>query len=227
METIVVPDATALAAATSHMIHDEISASGRMSIGLAGGSTPVSTHALLTQHDIDWSDVIAWLPDERWVPPDHEDANQRMVRESLCNAVGLELLAPDTLAGNPAEVARRYGDTVIPVVTEPGRRSVVMLGLGADGHTASLFPGTAALDVAGASYVANFVPTLDTWRLTATFDLLAEADLVIFLVSGSAKAEMVGAIAAGLDVPAARVTARERVIWLLDEAAAADLTPRR
>lgn len=221
MDRIVVADAEALAAVTAQMILEEVTGSSSVLLGVAGGSTPIATHGLLCEPDIDWSHVTAWIPDERWVPPDHADANQRMIRDTLTDAVNLDLLAPDTRSGNPAEVARRYGDRIVPLLTEPDRRSVVMLGLGTDGHTASLFPGTTALGVSGPSYVANFVPKLDAWRLTATLDLIAMADVVMFLVSGEAKAEVVAAISRGEDVPAARVTARERVVWLLDEPAAA------
>ena len=220
MERIVVADAHAVASTAAAIVHDEISAWPSIALGLAGGSTPLATHGLLAERDMDWSHVTAWIPDERWVAPDHDDANQRMVRESLTDAVGATLLAPDTTSGNPAQVARRYGDRVIPVLTDPGRRSIVMLGMGTDGHTASLFPGTTALEVSGRSYVANFVPQLDVWRLTATFELLGTAHIVIFLVTGEAKAAMVVRIAAGDDVPAARVGAQERVVWLMDEAAA-------
>jgi 6-phosphogluconolactonase len=223
MDRIIVPDADALAVVAAQLVHEEVIGASSLSLGVAGGSTPIATHGLLCDRDIDWSHVTAWIPDERWVPPDHEDANQRMVRETLTDAVNLELLAPDTRSGNPAEVARRYGDLIIPILTAPGRRSIIMLGMGTDGHTASLFPGTTALGVTVPSYVANFIPKLDSWRLTATLDLIAMADVVIFLVSGAAKAAMVASVAAGADVPAAAVTARDRVLWLLDEAAAADL----
>jgi 6-phosphogluconolactonase len=220
MERIVVEDGHAVALVAAGLVHDEISKWPAIALGLAGGSTPLATHGLLAERNVDWSHVTTWLPDERWVPPDHDDANQRMVRESLTDAVGAILLAPDTSSANPAEAARRYGDLVIPVLTDPDRRSIVMLGMGADGHTASLFPGTSALSVPGPSYVANFVPQLDVWRLTATFDLLATADIVIFLVTGEAKAGMMARVAAGDDLPAARVHAQERVVWLMDEAAA-------
>lgn len=224
MERIIVHDGHAVASTAAGLVHDEISGSASIALGLAGGSTPLATHGLLAERDIDWSHVITWIPDERWVPAEHDDANQRMVRESLTDLVGATLHAPDTSTGNPAEVARRYGDLIIPVLTDPARRSVVMLGMGADGHTASLFPGTTALSVPGRSYVANFVPQLDVWRLTATFDLLASADVVIFLVTGQAKAGMVARVAAGDDLPAARIRAQERVVWLLDEAAASLIT---
>jgi len=98
-----------------------------------------------------------------------------------------------------------------------------MLGMGDDGHTASLFPGTEALRITNREYVANWVPQHDTWRLTATFRLIAAADLVLFVVTGSRKAPMIAAVAAGADVPSAQVTARTQVRWILDQDAAAGL----
>jgi 6-phosphogluconolactonase len=145
-----------------------------------------------------------------------------MIRESLVRASGVQFLAPDTTLHSPAEAAERYTQTLIPVLATTTRR-VTLLGIGDDGHTASLFPGTTALETGGPRYVDNFVPSFDSWRLTATFDLLNESDIVYFLVAGASKAEMIAAIAAGADVPATRVTAKEQVIWLLDRAAAANL----
>jgi 6-phosphogluconolactonase len=134
----------------------------------------------------------------------------------------MQFLAPDTTLRYRAEAAERYTATLISVLATTARR-VTLLGIGADGHTASLFPGTAALATGGPRYVENFVPSFDSWRLTATFDLLGESDIVYFLVAGASKADMVTAIAGGADVPAARVTAREEVVWLLDREAAAGL----
>ena len=104
-----------------------------------------------------------------------------------------------------------------------GTYTVAWRGIGADGHTASLFPGTSALNARDVGYVDNYVPQLGVPRLTATFGLLAETDEVIFLVAGEAKASMIASISAGASVPAARVTAQKQVLWLLDEAAASEL----
>ncbi len=221
MERIVVGDPGDLASTAADIVQGEIESSDRLILGLAGGTTPRAMHEILAERDLDWSHTVAWLTDERWVRPDDPDANQRMARESLVDRVGVDFLAPDTRTRNPADVARAYADRVVPMVTDRSRRSVVMLGMGADGHTASLFPGTRALDASTPSYVANFVPTLDAWRLTATFSLLSAADVVLFLVSGDSKAEAMAAVASGEDLPAGRVTARERVLWILDETAAA------
>jgi 6-phosphogluconolactonase len=134
----------------------------------------------------------------------------------------MQFLAPDTTLHSPGEAAERYTDTLISVLATTARR-VTLLGIGTDGHTASLFPGTTALATGGPRYVENFVPLFDSWRLTATFDLLGASDVVYFLVAGASKADMVATIAGGADVPAARVTAKEQVVWLLDREAAAGL----
>ncbi len=221
MKYAVADNAAGLAAMAADLIESEIAMSGRLVLGLAGGSTPQATYRELARRAIDWGNVTGWIPDERWVPVDHPDSNQAMARAAFADAVGLEVVGPDTNAVNPSEAAVEYGDIVIPMLTDPATRSVTLLGVGVDGHTASLFPGTPAVEVAGVSYVANFVSALDTWRVTASFGLLAQSDVVVFVVSGAAKAKVIGAIADGEDLPAGRVTAQERVVWLLDEDAAA------
>ncbi|MDJ0790507.1 MAG: 6-phosphogluconolactonase [Acidimicrobiia bacterium] len=223
METIITEDPADLAVAAANAVAAEVEASDRLLLGLAGGSTPEATHRLLAARPLAWDHVEAWLPDERWVAPDDEASNQRMARMTLADPVGLSLIAPDTTLSNPYTAAEGYADEIVPRMVDPGVRRVTMLGIGADGHTASLFPGTQALDVESIAYVANLVPSLDAWRLTATFDLLGQSDVVLFLVSGEAKADAVAAIAQGEDLPAGRVTARESVVWMLDDAAASRL----
>ena len=223
MDTIIVPTPDALAIEAASMVMAEVAGAQRLLLGLAGGSTPKATHDVLCAQRADWSGVIAWIADERWVSPDSPEANQHMVRTSLTNETGITFLAPDTTAGVPAAAANDYGDVIVPLMTDASTRKVVMLGIGTDGHTASLFPGTRALGVTSVGYVANFVPQLDTWRLTATAALIGLADVVMFLVSGTSKAPIIAEIASGSDHPAAAITAVERVVWLLDEAAAADL----
>jgi 6-phosphogluconolactonase len=222
MDYTVFDDPEALAQGAADLLQPEIEADTRLALGLAGGSTPRGTYQALASRAIDWSTTAAWLTDDRWVAPMHADSNQRMARETLVRSAGMQFLAPDTTLRYRAEAAERYTATLISVLATTARR-VTLLGIGADGHTASLFPGTAALATGGPRYVENFVPSFDSWRLTATFDLLGESDIVYFLVAGASKADMVTAIAGGADVPAARVTAREEVVWLLDREAAAGL----
>jgi len=222
MEYRVLDTVETLARDAADLIEAEVLRSDRFALGLAGGSTPASTYRELAKRSIDWSTTTAWMTDERWVEPTHPDSNQRMARIELIDPTGIHFLAPDTERDSPQVAAGDYTN-VLASVLHPGVRTVTMLGIGADGHTASLFPGSDALRVVGETYVANYAPAVESWRLTATFDLIATSDIVLFLVAGHAKAEMVSTIAAGAEVPAARVTATEKVLWLLDSQAAAEL----
>jgi 6-phosphogluconolactonase len=219
MEYEVLPDPAAVANRAADIVQAEIDSYGGILLGLAGGSTPRSTYETLTRRSIDWSYTTAWMTDERWVAPDDDESNQKMARASLVDPTGLAFLAPDTTADSIEQAAVDFSAVIMRAV-ERANRSVVLLGIGTDGHTASLFPGSPALGDAGVRYVENYVETLGAWRLTATFDLLGTADIVIFLVTGASKADMIASIAGGADVPSARVTARQQVLWLLDEAAA-------
>jgi len=163
------------------------------------------------------------MTDERWVPPTHVDSNQLMARTTLTEATGVHLLAPDTTAKDPAASATAFEDALIEHDVGRGRPAAAMLGMGDDGHTASLFPGTRALTTRNRSYVDNWVPAHDAWRLTATFEMLARMDRIWFLVAGAAKAEVVAQIADGASFPASQVTASEDVEWLLDADAASML----
>ena len=220
MDMLVCRDPQALAIAAADFVSTQVQGSSSLLLGLAGGSTPAATHDELAGRELDWSGVTGWVGDERWVPADDEASNQRMARMTLTDRVGVALLAPDTSLSNPYTAAEGYGDEIVPRLLDPDVRSVTMLGIGADGHTASLFPGTQALDVDTVAYVANLVPQLDTWRLTATVEMLNASDVVIFLVAGSSKAPALEAISRGEDLPAGRIHAREQTLWYVDEAAA-------
>lgn len=223
MDTVILPGPDSLASHAADLVELEAAGASRLVLGLSGGSTPRRMHDELSGRTIDWSGITAWISDERWVLPDSDESNARMARESLTDRTGIVLLSPDTTLENPTTAATHFADVILPVMEGGKSRSIVFLGLGTDGHTASLFPGTAALSASGPSYVANYVPQMDTWRLTATYDLIGLADIVVFLVSGDSKAPIVREIMDGADHPAARVTAMDRVVWLLDEAAAAGL----
>lgn len=191
----------------------------RASLGLAGGSTPRATYERLRSSDVPWERVDAWLSDERWVPNDHEDSNGRMARRSLIDHVPATLLEIDYLERRlPQAAAQRYARRLTEVVGD--QPYIVLLGMGDDGHTASLFPGTDALRVENADFVANFVPERG-WRLTATIPILHRARHLVFLVSGETKAAMIRRVFNGEDLPIARVAGGAvDVTWLLDEAAA-------
>jgi 6-phosphogluconolactonase len=222
-------DIADMAAATiAHMLKE---CSGRATLGLAGGSTPRTTYTRLLQEDVDWDSVHAWVADERWVAPDHADSNLRMVRNTLLDRVPAHVYpVPWELGGDPLEAADRYERTLLELLPEVNgvpHPDVVLLGIGEDGHTASLFPGTAALDVQDRWFVANWIPAKDSWRLTATLPLLHAARDIVFLASGSAKAAPLARILVGGDKPeppARRVMEGAATItWLIDHAAAAQL----
>jgi 6-phosphogluconolactonase len=222
-------DIADIAAATiAHLLKD---CSGRATLGLAGGSTPRTTYTRLIQEDVAWNSVHAWVADERWVAPDHADNNMRMVRNTLLDRVPAHVYpVPWASDGDPHAGAARYEKTLLellPDVNGVPHPDVVLLGIGEDGHTASLFPGTAALDATDRWFVANWVPRLDTWRLTATLPLLHATRDIIFLASGSGKAATLARILRGdadPALPARRVMeGSARITWLIDRAAAADL----
>lgn len=164
---------------------------GRCDIGLAGGSTPQATYTELRTRGIDWSEVDIWLSDERWVPHDSAESNGHQASRSL--AAGIEpssFLRPrhsDHL--EPADAAAYYEADLRSMVGE--RPRLVLLGMGTDGHTASLFPGTAAVeDTSDRWYVANHVPQIDAWRLTVTPHLLEIAERIAVIVAGASKADV-------------------------------------
>jgi 6-phosphogluconolactonase len=201
---------------------------GRASLGLAGGGTPGTTYSRLRDEDIPWERVDAWLGDERWVPPDHPDNNGRLVRHTLLDHVPARFHPVPWEAGSPQEAARRYEETLRGVLRrEDGRLrpDVVVLGLGRDGHCASLFPGTEALEERDRLYVATRVPKLDAWRLTATLPLLHAAHRIVYIVTGDHKARAVAEALEGVPgSPAGRVMEGEaEVTWFLDTGAASEL----
>jgi 6-phosphogluconolactonase len=234
-------DAARLAqAAATHFIaaaSDAISARGRFTCALAGGSTPKGLYTLLSQPPyvdrVDWSKVELFWGDERCVAPEHAESNFRMVQESLLNT----LKEPPKLHRmlgeiEPALAAAAYAETLraaFPKEAIP-RFDLVLLGIGEDGHTASLFPGTAALEAAEA-WVTSTPPT-DTRgaRLSLTLPVLNAARQVNFLVAGPSKQqrllEILTDLVSGPRLPAARVNPNNgSVLWFVDKAAALLLEP--
>lgn len=191
------------------------------SLALSGGGTARSCYehlATAAGSQIDWWKVDVYWGDERCVPHDHEDSNYRLAREALLDRVGAaNATYLMRCAEGPDPYQLRLGDL--------GRIDMVHLGLGADGHTASLFPDSAALDAdPGRLVTMNDDPTGTNpySRMTLTLGGIARANLVVVTVTGAEKAETLAAVAAGHDLPAARIEA-EQVIWLVDQAAASRL----
>ncbi len=212
----------ALAAAAADRLATLL-ADAPVTFGLAGGSTPAATYEILRERQLPWAFVTCWLPDERWVPPEDPASNQLMARRRLTDHVPAQLIAPDTTLADPAEAAGAY-QRLLESELDHGP-DVVLLGVGADGHIASLFPGTEALDIDEPRYVATWVDVLGTWRLTATAPLLQRAEHLLFLVSGGTKAEAVRRILVDEEpLPATLVAdGAKDATWLLDAEAASEL----
>ncbi len=230
----VYPDGAGLAlAAVAHFVElaaQAIEDRGRFTVALSGGSTPHATYSLLASTEfaprVDWARVQVFWGDERCVPPDHPESDYRMARETLLDHVPLP-------AGNvhriraeldPRRAAALYQEELEAVLGTGGRFDLILLGMGADGHTASLFPGTLALEEKTRWVVENYVESLDSWRVTLTRPMLNAARQVTFLVSGAAKAETLARVRAGERLPAALVhPSPGRLTWMVDSAAAGQL----
>jgi 6-phosphogluconolactonase len=184
-------------------------------IALSGGSTPAPVHERLAQATYPWEDVQVFFGDERCVPPDHPDSNFGMAKRTLLDHVATNVhpMYECDADGYERELASVFGDGV-------PRFDLMFLGVGSDGHTASLFPGKPALEVDDRNVVYVPEPGLPPPhpRLTVTFRVLNNAKLVLFLVSGDDKRERIQQMLRGGDIPAARVQA-ERTIILADRAA--------
>jgi len=195
----------------------ELEAMPQATVALSGGSTPRTLFRVLASgyaDHIDWSRVTVFQVDERMVPPDHIDSNWRMIREELLSKVRVgeacRMRAEQPAAAEEYEKLVRdhaeSGDDSIPQI------DIVLLGMGKDGHTASLFPQSPALDESQKLVVRTEAPSLGTERITLTFPLINVARHKFFLVRGSDKAEAFRRTQEG-ETPAGRVTDAE---WYVD-----------
>ncbi len=218
---------------------------GRFVLSVSGGTTPGPLYDRLGEpgmaERIDWSRVYVFWGDDRWVPEDHPDSNVRLVRERWLDrapkAPG-HVFPPPSGGPDPDGAARAYEATLRQALGASAGDVPVfdlhIMGVGDDGHTASLFPGSPALVETRRLVVAPWVPHLGSHRLTMTFPVFNQAREVWMLVAGARKAEVVRRVleAAAAPVgpgtpPAARIRpAAGRVVWLLDEPAAAQLPDR-
>ncbi len=172
----------------------------RFVVALSGGSTPRRLYELLAappyRDRIPWDRTVVVFGDERCVPAEHRDSNYRMARETLLDHVPLERDRVLPMAGhlaNPHRAALFYENGLKALFPDQAWPSIdlVLLGVGEDGHTASLFPGTEALKVDDRWVVANYVSRLESWRITLTLPVLNHASMALFLVTGEAKAQIV------------------------------------
>ena len=217
-----------------------IGAQGRFTVALAGGSTPKALYSLLAANyaDFAWSRVFLFFGDERHVLPSDSESNYRMVKESLLakiaipaeNVFRVPAENPDaSAAAAEYEVeVRRFFGLWSDQAKEFPRFDLILLGMGPDGHTASLFPDSPALDEQSRLVVANWVAKFNTHRITFTFPVLNHAGEIIFLASGPDKADMLHQVLEGKNtppLPSQRVQPSDgKLLWMLDEAAAAKLT---
>jgi 6-phosphogluconolactonase len=187
------------------------------SLTLSGGSTARKCYELLADADadVDWSRVDVFFGDERWVPVGDSDSNEGMARHAFLDKVGPHNIHSMRNAG---ELIEQSADAYDRLLREYGPLDFVHLGLGPDGHTASLFPGSPALDERERLVVATGDDLHPHPRLTVTFPTLSQARLAVFTVAGEEKREALQRVKSGDELPAARVSAA-RVIWLVDEAA--------
>jgi 6-phosphogluconolactonase len=240
-EIVLLADGPAVARAAAERLEtlarEATAARGRFAVALSGGSTPRTLFALLAREPfrsaVAWERVEVFWGDERCVPPTHADSNYRMAREVLLDAVPIPAERVHRIAGespDPAGAAAAYETEIARVLGSipggpPPVLDLVLLGMGADGHTASLFPHTTALGEGRRWVVANHVPGLGTHRITLTWPILNRAAHVLFLVVGEDKASALRQVLEGPPdverLPSQGIRPEEgRLVFLCDRLAA-------
>lgn len=238
MKVTVLPDAAAVAAAGADRLiaaaREAIAERGVFHVALSGGSTPKQVYPLLVTEPrvgaVDWPRVEFWWGDERAVSPEHPDSNFGVADDLLLSR--LPDVVPEHIHRMPADAAdldvaaaehegdlrRAFG---LGPDDPPPALDLIWLGMGPDGHCASLFPDSQALEEHRRLVVANWAPGPKSWRMTFTYPLIDAAREVIFLVTGGDKADALAGVRRGVDLPAAHVDPA-RTEWLVDAAAAGE-----
>ncbi len=205
---------------------------GQFSVALAGGSTPKSLYQLLASENfkdkIQWKNVYFFFGDERNVLPDDEQSNFRMANENLFKPLNIgedKIYRWETKVQNPQNIAEDYAERIEYFFRGFPKFDLILLGMGADGHTASLFPETAGLLETEAIAAANWVEKLNDFRLTLTFPTINNASTVIFLISGAEKAKTLKEVLQGRFQPEkfpsqAVKPVKGNFIWMIDKKAA-------
>ncbi|MDR3798075.1 MAG: 6-phosphogluconolactonase [Terracidiphilus sp.] len=239
------PDAAALARRAAQYFVEQaeraVAARGRARIAISGGPTPKATFSLLAdpaqpwRTRMPWSQLDLWWVDERCVPPDDPDSNYRMTREAMLDLVPLQPEQIHRMEGElePEAAATRYESELRHSFRLEGaelpRFDVVQLGMGPDGHTASLFPHTQALSELGRLAVANHVENKDAWRVTLTWPVINRASQVFFLIGGADKAQILNEVFTGPRhverLPSQLISPVGGILTLLLDRAAASLLP--
>jgi 6-phosphogluconolactonase len=239
----IVPDPPALfqaaAAEFASLAIAGIGTAGRFTVALSGGSTPKSFFSLLAQNDRDrlpWTKMFFFWGDERHVPPNHPESNYRMAFESLLSKVPVpagNVFRIPTENPDASQAAAAYEQTLRDFFKSPAgtfpRFDLILLGMGPDGHTASLFPGTNALKENARLVVANWVEKFKTDRITLTLPVINHAGAVMFVVSGQDKAAPLKEVLEGTQPPDLYPSKLVRptngdLIWLVDQSAASALS---
>ncbi len=216
---------------------EAIAARGRFTVALSGGSTPKPLYQRLSaepsRSEVDWNRVHIFWGDERCVPPDHVDSNYRMAREAMLDSLPIPREQIHRMEAERADreaAARDYEAALARVFGvstegEPPSLDLILLGMGPDGHTASLFPGTKALEETVRWVVVNRVPKFNADRLTMTKPILNRAREVLFLVAGGDKAEVLAEVLNGpadpLRLPSQSIRPQGQLVWFVERAAAA------
>lgn len=214
-----------------------ITARGRFALALAGGSTPRKLYELLAtppySEKMPWDKFRFFWGDERAVPPDHEDSNFRLANEALLSKLRIASAQIHRMQAERADLENAAVDYEAEIARvfdvdldgEPPRFDLVLLGMGADGHTASLFPYTEAAREETRWVISNYVPKLDSFRLTLTARILNKAAHVLFLITGADKAEALAQVLEGerdpLRLPAQLIQPElGELVWYVDTRAA-------
>ena len=199
----------------SNLLISEINKSKQdtFSIGLSGGSTPKITYSLLRSDIKDLSKIIFWTVDERWVSKDNDSSNQKLVN-SIFSDSEARILEVEYSGVSADEDAKKYSSKITDNIKS---FDTVILGIGEDGHIASLFPGTDAVNEKSALYVSNEVNILSKWRVTATFQLLKEVKNVYLLVTGKSKNEIVKTIRNNGNTPANKLINERNQTFLITD----------
>jgi len=203
---------------------------GQFSVALSGGSTPKALYNKLTQYKdaIDWTKVLIFFSDERSVGPNDPDSNYHMAMTNGIGSLGIPTSQIFRMkAENDAKAGAEEYAGIIKNQIKDQAFDLILLGMGDDGHTASLFPGTKALDEISKLVVENEVPQKSTLRMTFTYPLISKARHIVFLVTGSAKAQMAQNVLSDKEkkYPSARIfSEKHKVLWVLDETASTKLT---
>ncbi len=222
----ILPDASSAAQAAASFVAREatraIAERGMFSVALSGGSTPRPMFELLAHEELPWERVQLFQVDERVVPLDHPDSNARQLREALLERVPVPERNLHMMPVDESDPAARYAATLRSLLGEPAVLDMVHLGLGDDGHTASLVPGDLALEIDDAD-VAAVPPYRGHARISLTLPMLNRARRVLWLVSGSGKQRALAKLLARDPSVPASLVSRERALIVADRASAGGL----